>query len=229
MFLDIETVPMEPEWAGLEQAWQVLWEEKSMFYREKNGVALEESYERAGIYAEFGKIICIGLGYFQRTTEGDELRVSSFSGKNERELLTDFGAFLDRYTKRPFRLLCAHNGKEFDFPYLCRRMLINQLPLPTLLRISGKKPWEIPHIDTMELWKFGDYKHYTSLKLLAKVFGVPDSKDDIDGSQVGRVFWKDGDLARIDQYCRKDVVTLARVFQRLNGLDAVDQDNVVHA
>jgi uncharacterized protein YprB with RNaseH-like and TPR domain len=133
-------------------------------------------------------------------------------------VLQEFAEFLEKYTRNPFRVLCAHNGKEFDFPYLCRRMLIQGIALPSLLQIGGLKPWEVPHLDTLELWKFGDYKHYTSLKLLAAVMGVPDSKDDIDGSEVGRVYWKEGDLDRIARYCRKDVITLARVYQRLTGV-----------
>jgi 3'-5' exonuclease len=227
LFLDIETVPAAPDWTGLEPSWQRLWEEKSRIFRERQQLELEESYGRAGIYAEFGKIICIGVGYFNQTPEGEELRVTSFSGDDEESMLREFGAFLDRVTRKPFRYLCAHNGKEFDFPYICRRMLACGIPLPRLLRIAGLKPWEVPHLDTMELWKFGDFKHYTSLRLLAGVFGIPDSKEDMDGSMVASVYWTDRDLGRIREYCRRDVSVLARVYQRLQGLEAIPEEAVI--
>ncbi|MFN8698340.1 MAG: 3'-5' exonuclease [Flavobacteriales bacterium] len=218
LFLDIETVSAERNWDDVPDNWKDLWEEKSAYFREKSGVMLADSYERAGIYAEFGKVVCIGVGFFHRTAGGQQLRVNAFYDDREEVVLQEFAEFLEKYTRNPFRVLCAHNGKEFDFPYLCRRMLIQGIALPSLLQIGGLKPWEVPHLDTLELWKFGDYKHYTSLKLLAAVMGVPDSKDDIDGSEVGRVYWKEGDLDRIARYCRKDVITLARVYQRLTGV-----------
>lgn len=227
LFLDIETVSQSPSFSELNPLNAELWEEKSAYFRERNETSLEDSYERAGIYAEFGKVVCIGVGYFYRSRDGEELRIASFTGHDEVELLRSFCDFLNRSDRNPFRLLCAHNGKEFDFPYLCRRMIIHGIALPRLLKLSGLKPWEVPHLDTMEMWKFGDYKHYTSLRLMAGVLGVADSKDDIDGSMVGRVYWEEKDLDRIDRYCRKDVVTLARVFQRLTGTDAISEDQVV--
>ncbi len=227
LFLDIETVPFVPRFGELGEEWQRLWEEKSQYFRERNDQSVEESYARAGIYAEFGRVICIGVAYFQSAGEECELRVSGFCEDDEESTLRAFSLFLTRTAGKPFRRLCAHNGKEFDFPYLCRRMLINGVPLPPMLRIAGRKPWEIPHLDTMELWKFGDYKHYTSLKLLAAVFGIPSPKGDMDGSQVADVFWKDRDIRRIVSYCRKDVITLARVYQRLSGLNWIQDEHVV--
>jgi len=227
LFLDIETVPQQPVFSALDDHWAELWEEKSAFYRERHGMPLEESYDRAGIYAEFGKVICVGVGYFNRSSDGEELRITSFSGDDEKEVLESFARFLGRHDRNPFRLLCAHNGKEFDFPYLCRRMITQGVALPRLLRLGGLKPWEVPHLDTMEMWKFGDFKHYTSLKLLAGVMGVADSKDDIDGSMVAQVYWTNGDLPRIDRYCRKDVATLARVFQRLTGTASIPEEQVI--
>lgn len=229
LFLDIETVPGSPDWNVLSERVRELWKDKSAFYRERHGLELEESYDRAGIYAEFGKVVCIGVGYFHRGREGEQLRITSFHHEQEEVLLKEFADFLHRVTGNPFRLLCAHNGKEFDFPYLCRRLIIQGIGLPRMLRIAGMKPWEVPHLDTMDMWKFGDYKHFTSLTLLAEVLGVPDSKDDINGSQVGQVYWKEQDLDRIARYCEKDVLALARVYQRLTGHAAVADDQVVFA
>jgi uncharacterized protein YprB with RNaseH-like and TPR domain len=122
--------------------------------------------------------------------------------------------------------LCAHNGKEFDYPYLIRRILINGLEVPSILNLSGKKPWEVNHIDTMELWKFGDYKHYTSLELLATVFGISSPKDDINGSDVGRVYWQENDLQRIVKYCQKDVVTIVNLLLRFKGKPMMGEESI---
>jgi len=228
LFLDIETVPQKAEFDELSENQQKLWEEKSKFQREKKELSLADSYHEAGIYAEFGKVICISVGYFATKDLGQEFRVRSFVGHDEQLILQEFAELLNLSFNNPFRMLCAHNGKEFDFPYLCRRMLINGIKLPKMLDISGKKPWEIAHLDTMELWKFGDYKHYTSIRLLAEIFSIPTPKDDIDGSQVRAIFYNDGDLSRIDKYCRKDVITVARVFQRYCVQDAILEDDVIH-
>jgi DNA polymerase elongation subunit (family B) len=183
--------------------------------------------ERAAIYAEFGRILVIGIGYF--TIQNSELvfRCKALKSEDEVDLLLQFSQLIDQLTaKEPWKL-CAHNGKEFDFPYLCRRLLINQLPLPKLLRIMGKKPWETPHLlDTMEMWKFGDVKAYTSLDLLAACFGIQSSKDDIDGSQVGKIYFESGDLNRIAKYCMKDVAVMAQVFMRLMGLESIDPKKI---
>ena len=184
----------------------------------------EEFYERAGIWAEFGKIICVSVGMFTKD-QPTALRIKSFAGHDEKELLTTFCAMLK---KQPVNLiLCAHNGKEFDFPYLCRRMLINSVKLPQQLEISGKKPWEINHIDTMELWKFGDYKSYTSLSLLTEIFNIPTPKDDIDGSMVGHVYWQEKALERICTYCQKDVIATAQLLRRFRGEELIDEDNLI--
>jgi DNA polymerase elongation subunit (family B) len=228
LFLDIETVPQEKSFGKLDEELQQLWTDKSRYSREKSGNSVEESYSEAGIYAEFGKIICISVGYFSTQLQERVFRVTSFYGHDEFKLLADFSELLETRTNHPFRLLCAHNGKEFDFQYLCRRMLIHRIKLPVLLDIAGKKPWEIAHIDTMELWKFGDYKNYTSIKVLAKIFGIPTPKDDIDGSQVRSVYYDLEDLDRIEVYCKKDVVTVARLLQCYRGEEAVKDDRIVY-
>ncbi|MDP2339190.1 MAG: 3'-5' exonuclease, partial [Bacteroidota bacterium] len=204
LVLDIETVPQYPSFNELPVDYQKLWDQKTRFQR-REGESPAEFYSRAGILAEFGKVICISVGIFSKQTQALSLRVKSFYGDVESELLKSFTRLLN---KQPDTLiLCAHNGKEFDFPYLCRRMLINSIEIPVQLRIHGKKPWEILHLDTMDLWKFGDYKNYTSLNLLAAVFNIPSPKDDIDGSMVQRVYWEEKDLERIRIYCEKDVIT----------------------
>lgn len=227
LFLDIETVPAEGRFDDLDDTWKKLWEDKTRFIRERDGLALEESYERAGIYAEFGKIVCISVGYLRQKMGERQLRLRSFFSKNEAELLHEFSNLLNSHFSSPYHLLCGHNAKEFDFPFIARRMLINGLKLPETLDIAGKKPWEIKHLDTMELWKFGDYKNYTSLKLLAKVFGIPTPKDDIDGSQVASVYYEEDDLDRIERYCRKDVVALVQLMLKYKGEPLLDPENII--
>lgn len=219
LVIDIETVPSEPTFADLDERWQALWTKKAKTIAKD--LTPEEAYERAGIYAEFGKIICIGLGVYYYQNRKLHLRVKSIEAHNEKELLIEFGAFLKKHYNKKDQLLAAHNGKEFDYPYLCRRMMINQLKLPKILNLSGKKPWEVQHLDTMQLWKQGDYKNYTSLELLAAAFNIETPKDDIDGSQVKSVYYEENNLDRIAQYCKKDVVTTAKILSLMQNNEAV--------
>lgn len=227
LFLDIETVSAHRAFEELSPYEQVLWEEKSVFLRERKQFTLVESYREAGIHAEFGKIVCISVGYFHFESDNRVFRTHSFYGHDEKQLLLDFVGMLDKHQKKKFKLLCAHNGKEFDFPYIARRLLINGIGLPDILDIAGRKPWEIAHLDTMELWKFGDYKHYTSIKLLAHVFGIPTPKDDIDGSEVHNVYYEENNLNRIELYCRKDVVTVAQLLLAYRGNPLLDVDEIL--
>ncbi|MCC6599273.1 MAG: 3'-5' exonuclease [Crocinitomicaceae bacterium] len=229
LFIDIETVPQAASFNELDEEYQQLWIEKSRFFREKDSIDIPESYFQAGIYAEFGKVICVSAGYLSQRAGSRIFRCTSFFGDDEKELLTGFAGLLESHYNHPFRILCAHNGREFDLPYLSRRMLVNGIPLPRMLDLAGKKPWEIPHIDTMELWKFGDYKHYTSLKLLAKIMGIPTPKDDIDGSMVRQVYYEENDLNRIENYCRKDVLAVAQVFLKYRGEELLHEEEVVAA
>lgn len=224
LFLDIETVPEHASFGALEQEKQQLWEQKTKYQR-KEEFSAEDFYDRAGIWAEFGKIICISVGYF--TFKGDlrTFRVTTFHGE-EKELLLAFKNLLNSHFNQTKHLLCAHNGKEFDFPYIARRMLIHGITLPYKLNLFGKKPWEVPHLDTMELWKFGDYKHFTSLKLMAHVLGIPSPKEDMDGSMVREVYYDDNNLDRIITYCELDVITTAQVFLRLRN-DALLSDEEI--
>lgn len=223
LVLDIETVPQYPTFNELPADYQQFWDQKTRFQR-RDGESAAEFYSRAGILAEFGKIICISVGIFSKKTDSLSLRVKSFFGDDEKDLIRSFSDLLN---KQPDSLiLCAHNGKEFDFPYLCRRMLINGLPIPVQLNIHGKKPWEIMHLDTMDLWKFGDYKNYTSLNLLAAIFNIPSPKDDIDGSMVHKVYWEDNDLERIRIYCEKDVITTAQILLKFKSLPVLSEDHI---
>ncbi|MFD2587906.1 3'-5' exonuclease [Croceitalea marina] len=224
LFLDIETVPENATFEELSEEKQLLWEQKSKYQR-KDEFTPEEFYDRAGIWAEFGKIICISAGYFIDKGNDKNFRVTSFYG-DEIKLLKDFKNLLQEHFNQAKHLLCGHNGKEFDFPYIARRMLINGIRLPYKLDLFGKKPWEIPHLDTMELWKFGDYKHFTSLKLMANVLGIPSPKDDMDGSMVRDVYYAKNDLDRIITYCELDVVTTAQVFLRLRGDELLEEEQV---
>lgn len=226
LFLDIETVPETQYFSDLDETKQILWEHKSKYQRRDDYTA-EEFYDRAGIWAEFGKIVCISVGYFTNQGDNRKFRVTSFYG-DEVKILKDFKNLLSSHFSQTKHLLCAHNGKEFDFPYIARRMIINNIELPYKLNLFGKKPWEIPHLDTLELWKFGDYKTYTSLKLMTNVLGIPSPKDDIDGSEVCRVFYKDKNIDRIIIYCEKDTIAVAQIFLRLRGDTILKDDEIVH-
>lgn len=226
LFLDIETVPEVQNFSELDETKQHLWDHKSQYQRKEDESA-EDFYERAGIWAEFGKIVCISVGYFKLQGDLRKFRVTSFFG-DEIKILKDFKNLLITHFSETKHILCAHNGKEFDFPYIARRMIIHNIELPNKLYLFGKKPWEVPHLDTLELWKFGDYKNYTSLKLLTHILGIPSPKDDIDGSEVYRVFYKENDIDRIVMYCEKDTVAVAQIFLRLRGDDILTEDDIIH-
>lgn len=227
LFLDIETVPEVENFADLTKTKQELFALKTQYQR-KEDFSPEEFYERAGIWAEFGIIVCISVGYFTNFNSTNRaFRVTSFFG-DEAQLLEDFKNLLNNHFNKSHHLLCGHNGKEFDFPYIARRMIIHQIPLPEKLNLFGKKPWEIPHIDTMELWKFGDYKHFTSLKLLTSILGIPSPKDDIDGSEVGAVFYKEKNIERIAKYCEKDTIAVAQLLLRFNNEPLIDELKIIN-
>jgi 3'-5' exonuclease len=223
LFLDIETVPMVPSFSELPEKYKVFWDKKSAFFR-KSDESADDVFQRAGIYAEFGKIICISVGAIYNKEGGRWIKLKSFFHDDEKIVLQGFIDLLGQYKIEP--LLCAHNGKEFDFPYISRRILINRLKLPSILNVAGRKPWEVRFIDTLELWKFGDFKNYTSLNLLASLFDIPTPKDDIDGSMVADVYWKEKNLKRIALYCQKDVLTVAQLFLSYRGEDLIRSANV---
>ena len=230
LFLDIETVAEKAEFSEISETFQKLWAKKAVSIQKSleisniDGIAALYK-EKAGIFAEFSKIICISVGYLNSESK---LRIKSFSGHDEREILISFSKLLEEHYPDPNNcFLCGHNVREFDMPFICRRMVKHKISLPTLLNISGKKPWQTEFIiDTMELWRFGDIKNYTSLELIATTLGIPTPKDDIDGSQVGRVYWEDQDLDRIVQYCQKDVVTVVRLVQHLSLMDCIADNQI---
>ncbi|AUS05255.1 3'-5' exonuclease [Pseudotamlana carrageenivorans] len=226
LFLDIETVPETEHFSELNDTKQILWEDKSKYQR-KDDYTAEEFYDRAGIWAEFGKIVCISVGYFNFQNDIRKFRTTSFFG-DEVKILKDFKNLLNTHYNEPKHLLCGHNAKEFDFPYIARRMIIHNIELPHKLNLFGKKPWEVPHLDTLELWKFGDFKSYTSLKLLTHVLGIPSPKDDIDGSEVYRVYYKEHEIDRIVTYCEKDTIAVAQIFLRLRGDEILTDDDIIH-
>lgn len=236
LFLDIETVSSKPEYDNLDEAFQELWQLKARSLsrgedgEEPDFAALYKT--RAAIFAEFGKIVCISVGVVYRDKEDQllKVRLKSFASENEKELLHDFSQMVFKFYNDPNKYgFCGHNAKEFDIPYICRRLVVHQLPLPTPFNISGKKPWETKHIlDTMDMWKFGDRKHYTSLKLLAALLGFPSPKDDIDGSDVGRVYWEDKDLERLSLYCEKDVLATIQLYLRYKYMPLLEEDQVLH-
>ena len=219
LFIDIETVPQSGDWNSLSETDQNLWDKKTKIQRKEDFTAEEFYKERGGIMAEFGKIICISVGILEKN---EKLMIKSFSGDDEKKLLEEFGEIFNRPKLRDV-ILCAHNGKEFDFPWIARRFLINGMQPPQPFQLFGKKPWEILHLDTLELWKFGDYKSFVSLELLANVFRIPTPKDDIDGSMVASIYYIEKDLPRIVKYCEKDVLTLANVFRRMRQEDLLEK------
>jgi predicted PolB exonuclease-like 3'-5' exonuclease len=228
LIIDIETASLAESYNDLDERLKKQWDRKAAFLKNEEQLPTDELFfERAGIYAEFGKIICIAAGLFIKTKSGEMgLRIKAYTGKNEKDILAGFKDLINNKLDGEKLILCAHNGKDFDFPYLCRRYLINELEIPTALQISGKKPWEINHIDTMEMWKFGDRRNYSSLDLLASIFGINSSKKDLDGSMVNMVYYKDKGIKQIEAYCKQDVYVTANLFLKLNLMPAIKENNI---
>lgn len=224
LFLDIETVPAYPSFDKMPERFQKLWQSKAEKLQKTESDTVDILYPRAGIYAEFGRIIVISVAFLR---DGN-LRVKSFYGHDEKKLLIEFKELLVTYFNKKEHLLCAHNGKEFDFPYIARRMVVNGINLPDILNSAGKKPWEVNHLDTMELWKFGDYKNYTSLDLLTAIFEIPSPKDDISGADVWKVYWLENDLERIKTYCQKDVITIVQVLCKYQNIPLIEESKVIY-
>ncbi|MFW5804078.1 MAG: 3'-5' exonuclease [bacterium] len=227
LFVDIETVPQYENYDLLPKKVVEFWEKKSAYFRKPHESA-KDVYNRAGIYAEFGKIICISVAYIDYHEGNRYLKVQSFHGRIEKKILEDFWQFLAGFPREKNLKLCAHNGKEFDFPYIARRILLNGLKLPEILKVAGKKPWETYFIDTLELWKFGDYKHYTSLDLLSFLFNIPSPKNEIDGSMVAGIYYEDRDLDKIVKYCEKDVVAVVQLFLSFKGEPIFMTKEILH-
>jgi DNA polymerase elongation subunit (family B) len=229
IFLDIETVRCASDYNGLNERLKTQWARKASFFRKEEGQSDSALFDdRAGIYAEFGKVITIAFGKYFDTENGElGLKTKCFCGENEQEILTSFKQMLDKQDPVNTKL-CAHNGKEFDFPYMCRRMLINGITPPALLNQTGRKPWDVTHLDTMDMWKFGDYKNYTSLDLLATLFNIPTSKGTMDGGKVNDVFYVEKDFKKISDYCVGDVVAVAQVFLKLKGMEVMKASHILH-
>jgi hypothetical protein len=227
LFIDIETVAQSASFDDVNERLQKHWERKASFLKNDNDFTAAEMYvDRAAIYAEYGKVVCISFGGFYEEEGELKLRVSSFYGDDEKQVLSDFVKIIEKHRAKNNLLLCAHNGKEFDYPYLCRRIVLNGMTLPSILQISGKKPWNIPHLDTLEMWKFGDYKHFTSLDLLATLFDIPSSKQEINGSMVSHTYHVDKDIEKINRYCLADVVVLAQLYLKMNSHDVLSEDRI---
>jgi predicted PolB exonuclease-like 3'-5' exonuclease len=228
LVLDIETVSGFQDYDQLNDRFKKQWDRKAAFLKNEDQLSSQALYyEKAAIYAEFGKIVCIAVGIFTRGS-GDQmaLRVKAFAGHDEKLVLEGFKELIEVKLDKENLVLCAHNGKEFDFPYLCRRYLVNEIEIPSILQIAGKKPWEVPHVDTMEMWKFGDRKSYTSLDLLASLFNIESSKGEMDGSVVNSVYYEEQDLKKIEEYCKQDVVVTANLYLKLNRMPALDPGNI---
>lgn len=227
LFLDLETAPLFPDYQKMPEGLKAHWNRKAEVL--KIQTTPEEAFPRSGIYAEFGRIVCISVGFFKITGSERQFRLKSFCGNDEKQILQAFLDMVNTHYNKKESNFCGHNTKEFDYPFLSRRILINGLKLPMLLNIAGKKPWEVCLLDTMDLWKFGDYKSYTSLDLLAEVFGIPSPKDDISGKDICNVFWKENNLFRISEYCQKDVLTVAQIFLKLRGEQPLKTEEIFSA
>lgn len=228
LVVDIETASAYGDYHDMDERMQYLWDKKASYMQKTEETSSQELYfDKGAIYAEFGKVICISAGIFTKEEDNSiGFRIKSFALDTEKETLSAFNSLVETKFESKYLRMVAHNGKEFDFPYLCRRMLVNEIDIPEALDIRDKKPWDINHIDTMELWKFGDRKNFTSLDLLATMFGIESSKDDIDGSEVNKVYYKENDLKRISEYCQRDVMVTAQVFLKLNGFQKIDEKNI---
>jgi 3'-5' exonuclease len=226
LFLDIETVPMVPTYDDLTPSYKKHWDRKADFMPRRPEDTPKDMFVRAGIYAEFGKVICISVGSMKYSEGRNAFKLKSFYGDDEKVLLTEFVEMMNKQGSRKEPMLCGHNIKEFDIPFLSRRLLVNGIRFPSLLDLAGKKPWEVSHMDTMELWKFGDYKNFTSLDLLATIFNIPTPKDDIDGSDVARVYYEEKNIERIKTYCQKDVVTVAQLMLKYQGKPLIKEEDI---
>lgn len=235
LFLDIETAPQTAHWSELDSVWANLWEEKVSLMRRRiperygEDCTGESKYQEAGIFAEFGRVVCISIGYLYEVDGVRHLKEKSFCGEDEKALLESFAELLRTSCQTREHFLCGHNVKEFDIPFIARRMVVHAIPLPEILQVMGKKPWETRFLDTMEMWKFGDYKHYTSLKLMCQVLGIHSPKEEIDGSQVAQVFYEERDLPRIVRYCERDVLATVQLYLRMVGEKMVDETDVIHS
>jgi 3'-5' exonuclease len=225
LFLDIETVPAYASLDDIPEMTKTLWEKKASYFRKETDTP-EMTYQRAGIYAEFGRIICISTGMIGLQNDKRVFRLKSFFSLDEKEILFNFSDLLNRLAQKREIDLCAHNGKEFDFPYIARRMLIQGIKLPAILDIAGKRPWETRLLDTLELWKFGDHKHYTSLEVLASVFKLDSPKSDMDGSQVSHAYWVEKNYKKIIEYCQGDVITVAQLILKFKGEEPLNPGDI---
>lgn len=232
LFLDIETAPLTANLSEMDSSLVSLWEEKVVMMKQRvperysEDCSGESKFQEAGLFAEFGRVVCISVGFLYEMDGVRYLKEKSFYGTDEKCILEEFAALLNKSYNAPDTFLCGHNVKEFDIPFIARRMIVHGIPLPRILNVAGRKPWELRFLDTMDLWKFGDYKHYTSLKLLCTVLGVPSPKDDIDGSQVASLFYEENDLERIARYCEKDVLATVQVYLRLIGEQLIPECRV---
>lgn len=228
LFIDIETVSQESHLDLLDKRLKKLWLKKASYLQNTDNLSDEDFYlKRASIYAEFGKIICIGIGgIFFDDNQEPTLRIKMIRGETEKDILEQFKTIIEKHKAGANLMLCAHNGKEFDFPYICRRMLVNGISLPRILQVSGRKPWEINHLDTLDLWKFGDYKHYTPLDLLACIFNLPECKAETSGEQINHIYYVEKNTSRIEEYCAEDVKVLTQLYMKMNSWALIDETRI---
>jgi len=225
IFLDIETVSLFPNLLLADDATKKEWARKIMKTNPTITPALlDDTYkEQAALHPEFSFITCISVGM----VKGGKVYIKNIFGfdHDEERTLEIFCETMQKIIEKMERLqpkLCAHFGKGFDYPFISKRMLVHGMTIPNILDSYGKKPWEITNLDTHEIWKMGGFNS-ASLSAIAHAFGIPSPKDDIDGSQVGHVYWVDSKIDRIATYCAKDVFALINIFRCMQGSPAFSE------
>ncbi len=233
VFIDIETIRGKKTYNDViteNPALDDYWQTKHTQIREKEPLSyghIEDSaemYEKmAALYPEWGQIVCISIGQIKFDEDGNPIKFTtkSFSGLYEKILLEEFNETASKImSKYPRMQWVGHNIKGFDMPYIIKRSLINGVRVPNVFHLQKQKPWESQLIDTNDVWKFNGWNG-ARLGLLTEILNIPSPKQDMDGKMVSDVFWEDGDLNRISEYCEMDINATANVMLRISGMDII--------
>lgn len=229
VFFDLETAS---EYESLDQLalnkpkMAELWSKRCEYLRsrfeENKDMTDEQLYEaKAALTPEFARIVCATFGRVTFIGEDPNVIIKSYCSEHEDEVLDGIQKVFDKFASLKFS---GHNIKRFDIPMMCKRLLIHGRSLPKGLQIQNLKPWEMPFIDTSEVWSFGAWQEgFVSLELLVTAIGLETPKGDIKGEDVSRVFWQDGDTHRIAEYCQRDVFAGIQALLKLSGLPVVEE------